>query len=102
MKCDYMKVNGIQCRSNSIAGDSKCFMHSDDPEIVSKRNNARAKGGFAKNAKRLAGIPQIKNIDSFADIKAILIESLNELRMCATTSTVAKTRTIGYLCRTGI
>jgi len=98
MKCDYMKVSGLQCRSNAIVNDSRCFMHSNDPEIVAKRAGARAKGGYAKNSKRLANIPQIKNIDSFADIKAILIDSLNELRTCATTSAVAKTRTVGYLC----
>ena len=97
LKCDHIK-NGIQCKGNALRGDSKCFVHSDNPKMVSKRTKGRSMGGYAKNSKRLANIPKIKSIDTFSDIKAILIDSLNELRNSATTSTVAKVRTIGYLC----
>ena len=89
-----MKVecNKLGCGANSLKDDKYCFWHSSNPAVVKKRKQARERGGSR-------GKLQCNDaIESVADVKRVLTETINELRSSGTQNVVGKARATGYLC----
>lgn len=81
------------CGANALKIDSLCFQHSELKEIVESRDRARKRGG-SRGKLRQSDV----TIGTVQDVKAIIAETLNDLRSCSTDNIVAKSRAIGYLC----
>ena len=88
MNC--MKPN---CKTNALQNDDFCFFHSQKPYIVAKRKLAQSRGGRKTQIHR-----EPVSIESLTDIKAILLETLNEIRCSSTENIVSRARTIAYMC----
>ena len=88
-----MKCKKRGCKASALKDDDFCYFHSQKPDIIVKRVLARSRGG--RNY-RIDKDPVA--IDSLKDIKAILVEALNEVSSSGTENIVAKYRTIAYIC----
>jgi hypothetical protein len=88
-----MKCKKRGCKASALKDDKFCFFHSQKPDIIVKRRLARSRGGrnYKIHKEPVA-------INSLKDIQAILVEALNETRSSGTENTVAKYRTIAYIC----
>ena len=82
------------CRTHALKDDTHCWNHSQRPDIIDKRAAARSKGG---RRGKLQDAAYIDSIDSIDDLKAVLADALNELRLCGSENIVGKARAIGYL-----
>jgi hypothetical protein len=88
-----LKCKKRGCKASALKDDDFCFFHSQRPDIIVKRGLAQSRGG--RNY-RIDKEPVA--IDSLKDIQEILVEALNEVRSSGTGNTVAKNRTIAYIC----
>ena len=58
MKCSARTKDGFECGGEALQGQPFCWAHSDDPETVARRAEARSAGGRASHAPR--GIPDLE------------------------------------------
>ena len=79
------------CGAARMKDDEYCYFHSQRPEIVEKRKQARSKGGSRGK------VQQSDVIESVRDVKAVLAETINELRS-SEGNVVSRGRAVGYLC----
>ena len=88
-----MNCKKPNCKAGALKDDDFCFFHSQKPDIIVKRGLARSRGGrnYKINKEPVA-------INSLKGIQVILVEALNEIRCSGTENTVAKSRTIAYIC----
>jgi len=82
------------CRCHAMTGQLYCFNHSQEPEVVAKRQAARSKGGRRGKVQDAASIDSIDSID---DLKTVLVDALNELRGCGSDNIISKSRAIAVL-----
>ena len=82
------------CRAHALKDDTYCFNHSQRPDVIDKRAAARSRGGRRGKVLEAA---YIESIDSIDDLKQVLADALNELRLCGSENIVGKARAIGYL-----
>lgn len=90
------KCQHENCRNASMKNDNFCYFHSPAEATRKKRASASRKGGINRHVRIV--VEKIENVNSYEDIKQILLESLNLLRTSKTTSTVSKARTVTYIC----
>ena len=88
-----MKCKKRGCKASAMKDDDFCFFHSQRPDIIVKRGLARSRGGRNYKIHK-----EPVSIESLKDIQVILLEALNEIRCSGTENTVAKSRTIAYIC----
>lgn len=79
------------CRAWAMTNDEFCFWHS--PKTAEKRREAGRRGGSRGKVQKKSDV-----IETIADIKIVLAESLNELRSCGSTDVVKKSRAVAYVC----
>jgi hypothetical protein len=83
------------CKAKALRdGDGRCFHHSKLPQVVKRRQEARSKGG---RKSKLVKMPYIDSIDSIDDLKKILLDCMNELRLCGSDNVISKARAVGFL-----
>ena len=88
-----MNCKKPNCKANALKDDDFCFFHSQKPTIKTKRELAQSRGG--SKAKRHK---EPVSIESFTDIRAILHETLNEIRCSGSDNIVSRSRAIAYIC----
>ena len=91
-RCERVKPDGTQCRTNAQAGVGWCFFH--DPEKEAERTEASRRGGQAGAARVLPGAPATA-IASSADVCRLLGETLSQVRRGELDPKVSNA--IGYL-----
>ena len=87
MKCEH-----TGCNAHAMKDDQHCYFHSQKPEIIKKREEARKRGG---QRGKLAVEDDVETVE---DVLKLLSDTLNELRSSPAESVVSKSRAIGYLC----
>lgn len=80
------------CKAYALQGQDRCFMHSDDPEIVKKRKDAQIRGG--KKGKLQTELKECYNLD---DLKEILSSEVHSLISSPTNSVVSRARAVAYV-----
>ncbi len=84
------------CRAHALRGDDLyCFNHSNEPDVIIRRQAARSKGGRRRG--KAGDAASIVSIDGIDDLKAILADALNDLRGSGSENIVGKARAVGYL-----
>jgi len=81
------------CKSYSLKNDDFCFFHSQNPDVVAKRELSQSKGGSKPKINK-----EPISIESLTDIQKILLETLNEIRCDDTDNIVSKSRATAYIC----
>lgn len=87
MKCEHPGCNAYAMKDDP---DGLCFWHS--PRTAERRRKAGKVGG---SKKKLRG--ESLEIETIADVKRVLVETLTELRGAATENTIGKARAVGYI-----
>ncbi|MDQ3076917.1 MAG: hypothetical protein M3Q63_02590 [bacterium] len=78
MKCIYKKINGDQCKANSMSGSEFCFTHN--PETQERKKLAVIKGGLApKTRKEFKNIKPL-SLKEVPDTLPILEDAINRVR----------------------
>lgn len=57
-RCDHVGEDGVRCgvTGSLVREDGRCWSHSEDPEVVSERSQARRQGGLRTAAKASRGL----------------------------------------------
>lgn len=84
------KKQGCKAYAMKDDPDGLCFWHS--PATAEKRQQAGRRGGGRGKVER-----ESLGIETVADVKAILVETITELRGAATENTIGKARAVGYI-----
>lgn len=94
MKCE-------KCNCNALKGDTRCFWHSEDLEVIQKRQEARRRGGKTKAQRKrkvARTVPSSNDaIKTAADVRRVLSQALDELRAIKAKDRIAVIRATGYI-----
>jgi hypothetical protein len=85
--------NGTPCQATPQSGSSFCFLH--DPNKTEEQRRARQAGGSTRAAKVLDAETPAKVIQSVADVKGLLSETIHQVRTGAIDPKIGNC--IGYL-----
>jgi hypothetical protein len=79
-RCEGQTKGGTRCKARCQPGKAYCFFH--DPERAEARAEARSKGGKARSkpAAVLPGETADTPLESVDDVKALLGQTINQLR----------------------
>lgn len=88
-KCSYPKC-GAHAMKASI--DGRCFWHTEDAEVVVKRELAQSKGGRS-------GIPNVPFINTTTQegLVELLCHTISGVRRSSSGTIIERSRTVGYL-----
>ena len=99
--CTATTKSGAPCRGYAGAGSALCFWH--DPQRATDRAQARAAGGRARHARRLAthaGDPDALELQTIADWLALLARSARDLLTLE--NSIGRARACAYLASVAI
>jgi hypothetical protein len=92
-RCEHLKGDGQRCEASALGGSRWCFFH--DPAKAEQRTAARRAGGTATRAIVLpADAPNVM-IESAADVRRLLAETISQVRRGDLDPRVANC--VGYL-----
>lgn len=94
-KCCYTKSNGTTCQAKALSGDSYCFFHSQNPEIIAKRLQANAKGGKQNKLETGSLFSEQFKLKTIGQVRDLLEFTTNTLIQGKITR--SKASCIGYL-----
>lgn len=97
--CQFVMPDGRRCRSPALRGEEFCLFHS--PAHQEEADEARRLGGLRRRKeKTLAGAYEFAGLARVPDIRRLLeIATLDTL---ALENSVARSRTLAYLCQTAL
>lgn len=85
-----MKCSKDGCKAPALKLDEYCYWHSENTKEQRKRS---ARKGGSRKLLQVESVP----IETVEDVKRIISEAINELRLAPSESLVSKARAIGYL-----
>jgi hypothetical protein len=86
-------TNGTPCRATPQNGSPFCFLH--DPNKAEEQRRAHQAGGSTRAAKVRSAETPPKDINSFADVKGLLSDTIHQVRTGVLDPKVANC--VGYL-----
>ena len=93
-QCKYRKQDGNRCRAHAMRKVKFCISHN--PKAVELKKAATAKGGRNRRTfNRAAKPPKKAAVRSIEDVKALLFQTLEDLRNGTLDTDLA--RAVGYL-----
>jgi len=96
MQCEAVREGGSTCDAQAIKKDRYCFAHSQLPEIIKKRAEAKSIGGQHGRKKMLTPADDEISVKSPHQIIDLLETTINDVRMNRIATNQANC--IGYLC----
>jgi hypothetical protein len=96
MECEFIKENGEKCNALSIKNDKYCFAHSNNPEIIEKRKEAKILGGLNGRKQMLKPSKEFIEVKTPKDTLLLLEKTINDVRQ--NKIAVNQANCIGYLC----
>ena len=83
---DMPKCNYESCRANALRdGDGRCFLHSEVPSVVARRQAARSSGGKSSKVRAPKTIREVQEILGRAMVEGKSPEELSALARIAQT-----------------
>jgi hypothetical protein len=96
--CKATRADGQPCRTAPLTDSEFCAMH--DPQQAEAMAEARRLGGIRRKREvTVSGAYEFAGIDSVEDIKRLVVVAI--LDTLALESSIARSRTIGYLAQVG-
>ncbi len=93
MQCSYTKQDNTQCKAQAIKGSEYCYFHNPD---ISKEEKSLVQQEGGLNRRNFIRKPlNTVEINTMFDIKFLLVDTINNLRVGNIDSKIAST--IGYL-----
>ena len=98
LTCSFVKDDGQPCRAAPLRDSDYCFWHS--PEHTREAAEARRLGGLRRRREKItSNVYQFEGLDSVVQIRRLLdIAVLDTLSL---DNSVARSRTLAYLCQVG-
>jgi hypothetical protein len=93
MKCTYTKLDGNDCRAESMVGAGLCFSHN--PESRKQKKLAATRGGLAPKTNYIAKQLKPIKVTDAEDLKHLINDSINRVR--TEPFTHHKANSVGYL-----
>ncbi|MBA3284736.1 MAG: hypothetical protein H0U27_06710 [Nitrosopumilus sp.] len=78
MKCIYKKLNGDQCKANSMTNVEYCFTHN--PETQERKRQAVIKGGLTPKTRKEFRYLKPISLKEVPDTLPILEDAINRVR----------------------
>ena len=96
MQCEFTKEDGTNCDAQAVKDDVLCFVHTNLPTIVGKRDLGRQEGG--RNGRKMMLHPASEEIrvKNAQQVVKLLEQTINDVRM--NRMAVNQANCIGYLC----
>ncbi len=96
MICEH-ESDGKRCRAFALRESSPplCVRHSEDPDIIRRRQEGDRKGGAVGAARTLPAKTPAPTLETAGDVRALLAETIQQVRLGAVDTRTANA--VGYL-----